>query len=299
MHRVKARELKCTTCPAHGVCLLGGRVTFLNLVLTVLFSILTLLTTLTMRFVSKDPIHPDSVGSAEHRSMDDRLATELDVQAFAGARPADVLCPHRRTLWTATGRRECPSDQRLGVSISYSPIRLVELILIDPPRIPDISLDNPLQKPYHIPLIEPPPDVPELSERLPASVVPDQHFERALLRSLGYVLDVEGDTRYPTDVDVLYSYRSTPFDHAQFVHSSGSAFVQIVGGADGFLFLNNRLYLSHRPSPQAFAADSLRAELEEFCRDKERLKGFWEDVIAELPAVVGAAEADSGQTVSG
>jgi hypothetical protein len=199
------------------------------------------------------------------------------VQTIVDTRLADVLYSYRRALWAATGRREHWTSQRCVAK----PACIRTCTHYFNTRELDISLDNPLQKPHHIALVIPPPDVPDLAERLPESEAPEQHFERALLRSLGYVLEFEADTRYPTDVDVYYSYRSAPFDHAQFVHSSGSAFVQILGGADGFLFLSNRLFLSHRPQPDT--ADTLRNELEELCQDEEKLRQFWEEEIAELP----------------
>ena len=67
------------------------------------------------------------------------------------------------------------------------------------------------------------------------------YFESALLRKLGFVLDIEAGSLYPDAVDVVYSYRRAPFKYSQYVHRSGVAFVQILGGKDGFLFLTNRL----------------------------------------------------------
>ncbi len=39
--------------------------------------------------------------------------------------------------------------------------------------------------------------------------------------------------------------RPNEFEYSQFVHRSGVAFVQVLGGLDGFLWLNNRLFNSH------------------------------------------------------
>lgn len=64
----------------------------------------------------------------------------------------------------------------------------------------------------------------------------DQLFEIALLRHFHFVLDQEAMSRFPKHVDVYYSSRAANFDHTQFVHRSGVAFVQVLGGGDGFLW---------------------------------------------------------------
>ena len=49
---------------------------------------------------------------------------------------------------------------------------------------------------------------------------------------------------YPGDMDFYYSSRPNNFDYTQFVHRSGVAFVQIVGGRDGFLWYVSPLCVS-------------------------------------------------------
>ena len=109
---------------------------------------------------------------------------------------------------------------------------------------------------------------------------------------------------YPTTVDVFYSYRRSSFDYSQFVHRSGVAFVQVLGGVEGFLFLTNRLMAPgraggggggtnsggggghgggtgrFRPAEQA---ETVRIELAKFCEDKEALTNFYDEVLARLP----------------
>lgn len=151
-------------------------------------------------------------------------------------------------------------------------------------QVQDISRDNPLQgkrplqtiasifakllslsAPEHIRLVIPPPEMPELEDvsmlrslRLQAnnnifrlqilrkSVVAKDYFETQLLRELDYVLDVEADSNFPPHIYPEYSYLKSPFDHSQFIHKSGTCFVQVLGSGQGYLFLKNRLYLSHR-----------------------------------------------------
>jgi len=81
---------------------------------------------------------------------------------------------------------------------------------------------------------------------LSKTVVTKDYFETQLLRELGYVLDVEADSNFPSNVYPEYSYLKSRFDYSQFIHKSGSCFVQVLGSGQGYLFLKNRLYLSHR-----------------------------------------------------
>lgn len=69
-----------------------------------------------------------------------------------------------------------------------------------------------------------------------------------MLKSQGFILDIEADDNFPPNIEAEYSYRKTPFEFTQFIHRSGTCFVQCLGGEEGFLFLKNRLFLSHRSS---------------------------------------------------
>ncbi|EEB96602.1 hypothetical protein MPER_04237 [Moniliophthora perniciosa FA553] len=87
----------------------------------------------------------------------------------------------------------------------------------------------------------PPPIVPDLQHRVPEGTQTTRYFEYALLRRFGFIVDVEAADLYPENIDVVYSYRRSPFKYSQFVHRSGVAFAQVLGGSSGFLFLTNRL----------------------------------------------------------
>lgn len=132
------------------------------------------------------------------------------------------------------------------------------------------------------------------------------YFEYALLAKFGFILDIEATDLYPSSVDVFYSYRRSNFNHSQFVHRTGVAFVQVLGGAEGFLFLTNRLMTPARASfPTAGgsgggngggvgskgrirpidSADELRLQMDKFCQDREALTCWYDEVIATLPIV--------------
>ena len=186
------------------------------------------------------------------------------------------------------------------------------LRLIEAPigQIKDVSLHNPFQAPVQIELALPPPSPEMYRGRLPRGTLGELWFEYALLRKFGFVLDQEASGRYPKDVEITYSSRPNEFEYSQFVHRSGVAFVQVLGGLDGFLWLNNRLFNNHAhghgtnagrgretgpgrnaPAPQqpqqgaqeaAADADQLRLELTRFCSNRDELERFYRKVLAQL-----------------
>lgn len=125
------------------------------------------------------------------------------------------------------------------------------LKLIEAPigQICDVGLHNPFQAavPIHLSLAPPPLSV--YAHLLPPHTNPRDYFEWAILRHFGFILDQEASDRYPSDVEIIYESRPSRFDYSQFVHRSGVAFVQVIGGVQGFLWLNNRLFNSHNLGP--------------------------------------------------
>lgn len=89
---------------------------------------------------------------------------------------------------------------------------------------------------------------------------------------------------YPASVDVFYSYRSTAFDHSQWVHRSGLVFIQVLEDGGTLAWLNNRLASTRqmastdrlRESP-AERADRLCKDLEDFCTNAVTLNAFWKE----------------------
>lgn len=95
---------------------------------------------------------------------------------------------------------------------------------------------------------------------------------------------------YSDRVDVVYSYRRSPFKYSQFVHRTGVAFIQVLGGQQGFLFLTNRLKAPGRTgtAPKgkeqmpSVSAEEIRRSMDQFCCDMESLRHFWEGEVRKL-----------------
>jgi hypothetical protein len=157
----------------------------------------------------------------------------------------------------------------------------------------DISSKNIFQSCFPIPLALAPPLIADIRDRLPIGSSCSFYFEYAILRKFGYILDIEAESTYSPNVDVYYSYRRASFLQSQFVHRSGRAFVQVVGGTEGFRWITNRLLAASTPfsgvgperSPHDKAID-LRRELSAFCSSAHQLAIFYEEVKASLPPLL-------------
>jgi DEP domain-containing protein 5 len=160
---------------------------------------------------------------------------------------------HFELQWIGTTAR-CIEDQvrTWSRSIERYGLRLVEGYV---DQIANIRERNAFQSCFPIPLSVKPPvmegingggesdafNTPGIAPTPLAQRPSRFHFEYALLRKFGFLLDVEAQDLYPDVVEVDYSYRRSSFDFSQFVHISGVAFVQVLDGGRGFLFLTNRL----------------------------------------------------------
>jgi len=153
-------------------------------------------------------------------------------------------------------------------------------------QISDVSDRNAFQSCFPIRLAVPPPVIPDLDKRVPEGTQTAQYFEYALLRRMGWVLDAEAAGMYPENVDVAYSYRRTLYKYSQFVHRTGMGFVQVLGGAQGFVFLTNRLpgpgrMLKGKDYSRA-VAEEIRLDLERFCSDADALMRFYDEELEVL-----------------
>ncbi|KAI8576187.1 hypothetical protein K450DRAFT_274948 [Umbelopsis ramanniana AG] len=174
----------------------------------------------------------------------------------------------------------------------------------------DSENENPFQTPVPIRLAVQPPPIDLLQSRVK---VPDQFYEIALVRHLGFVLDVEADSKFDKaekgGVEVKYSYIKTPYPYDQYIHRSGVAFVQIRPRGDGFYWVNNRLFTNHTTTllsrvkrEREFSAttghqwsnananstsamthpDTLLRSFQDFCDDPVKLNEFWESTTRNL-----------------
>ncbi|KAI0323996.1 hypothetical protein GY45DRAFT_485434 [Cubamyces sp. BRFM 1775] len=197
-----------------------------------------------------------------------------------------ATCFHFEFHWIGTTAR-CIEDllQQWSTTIGRYGLKLVESYV---DQICDVREKNPFQSCFPIPLAAPPPDISDLQRRVPEGSQATHYFESALLRKWGFVLDIEAASHYPNQVDVVYSYRRSPFKYSQWVHRSGVAFIQVLGGSQGYLFLTNRLMAPGRIGTAlkyqrpAAAAEEIRLKLHKFCSDKEALERFYEEEIAQL-----------------
>jgi hypothetical protein len=124
--------------------------------------------------------------------------------------------------------------QRWSVLAEKHGLRLVEAPV---EQIKDIGKKCAYRPCFAIQLALAPPTISDLDERLPEQYRTANYFEYAILtKKFGFVLDVEATYRYPDDLEVEYSYRKAAvFEHSQFVHKSGLALVQCVGGIQGLI----------------------------------------------------------------
>ncbi|KAJ7143200.1 hypothetical protein C8R43DRAFT_579168 [Mycena crocata] len=195
---------------------------------------------------------------------------------------------HFELQWIGATAR-CIEDQlrQWNRTIERYGLKLVEAYVT---QISDIRDRNAFQSCFPLRLVIPPPTVPDLEKRVPQGTHIAQYFEYALLRRFDFIVDIEAADLYPPQVDVVYSYRRSPFKYSQFVHRSGVAFVQVLGGEKGFLFLTNRLMgpgrmgttlknKEHRPAAEA---DHIRIELSHFCSNEKALRKFYDDELALL-----------------
>ncbi|KAJ2726449.1 vacuolar membrane-associated protein iml1 [Coemansia sp. Benny D115] len=77
--------------------------------------------------------------------------------------------------------------------------------------------------------------------------IPTYPFERELLEEQDFILDVEAETNYPKSklLHREYTFERQGYEYTQYVHRSGTAFVQICGPGE-FLWINNYLFTSHQ-----------------------------------------------------
>ncbi|KAF9151919.1 vacuolar membrane-associated protein iml1 [Linnemannia schmuckeri] len=157
--------------------------------------------------------------------------------------------------------------------------------------------------------------------------VPKLHFLTELVKSHGFILDMESDELYPPAAQLNYSYKRAPYKNIQYVHRSGVAFIQIsYNGPHEFFWVNNRLLTSHSiPAPDRDRGDwdrpktggtnnqeggsgggggggssssknasnhipnpeVLRRRFTAMCEDKEELAKIWGEISSHLETISG------------
>lgn len=172
-----------------------------------------------------------------------------------------------------------------SVAENYS-LRLVQMPLAEACKLP---LQHPFDQPVAVKLAVRPP------ERLLSTPVLDPHtffrraaffddsltYQKALLRKLDFVLDLEAAACFSARLDVMYSWGRPSYDLTQFVHKSGRVLLQICNDERGdFLLMPNRL-ASNKMSSGIKANEADVAAIVQgfvrFCRNENALKAVYEE----------------------
>ena len=135
-------------------------------------------------------------------------------------------------------------------------LKLVEVPIVEAHKIPETE---PFRSAYRIKLaVAPPSQNPQMNGNgrsffTATSFTPqhppiDKHvFQKALLRHFNFVLDLEGLSEFPENVEINYSWGKLNYEYTQFVHRSGVILAQITPDGD-IILLANRLYNSRLAS---------------------------------------------------
>ncbi|KAK3061879.1 hypothetical protein LTS18_005252, partial [Coniosporium uncinatum] len=83
-------------------------------------------------------------------------------------------------------------------------------------------------------------DTVSFGPQLPPAAHDPFTYQKALLKRLNFVLDIEAASAFPQDVDLVYSWGKPDYHFTQFIHKSGTLLAQITAEGD-FLLLANRL----------------------------------------------------------
>ena len=193
---------------------------------------------------------------------------------------------HFQLHWVGTSAKFIDDTvQTWSRAVERYGLRIVEAYV---DQVTDITKTNVFQSCYPIDFVVPPPALPPNSGKQP------DFFEGCLLKRFNYVPDICRSHHYPSNVDVFYSYRNSEFGYSQYVHKSGLAFTQIREGI-GFSWLTNRLATIRHVTTDGHASSSqerpnkIMDELNDFCRNEEKLTAFWGKTLATLNAKLAAA----------
>ncbi len=152
-------------------------------------------------------------------------------------------CYHIRIDWmNVTAKLIEDAIATWTVSAEKYGLKLVEVPIDEASTIGDV---NPFRSPYVIELAQTPPDVqPSQYVDTNSSIPPVQSekfpHHKAVLRKLGFVLDLEAASSFPQEADVTYSWGRPCYKFTQYIHTTGLLLAQITDEGK-FLLLANRL----------------------------------------------------------
>ncbi|KAJ2877045.1 vacuolar membrane-associated protein iml1, partial [Coemansia aciculifera] len=131
-----------------------------------------------------------------------------------------------------------------------------------------------------------------------AKCLPRYAFERELLEDQDFILDVEAETNYP-DSSMLqrtYTFDRQGHRYTQYVHRSGTAFVQICGPGQ-FLWINNYLFTSHQSHLRPQAANQQQQQQQHQQQQQQQPPGNNSGVVGSSQTglvAVGASQVNLG-----
>ncbi|KAF1846761.1 uncharacterized protein K460DRAFT_336115 [Cucurbitaria berberidis CBS 394.84] len=153
-------------------------------------------------------------------------------------------CYHIRIDWmNVTAKLIEDAIVTWATSVEKYGLKLVEVPMAEVANIVD---HHPFRSPYSVKLaLQPPEPQPEAvwdaAHLSPQYSKTDKFaYQKALLRKLNFVLDVEAASAFPSDVEVTYSWGNPDYKFTQFIHRSGTLLVQITDDGN-FILLANRL----------------------------------------------------------
>jgi hypothetical protein len=180
-------------------------------------------------------------------------------------------CYHFQIHWLAcTSRLVDDMLQSWSRTAEKCGLRMIEAP-VEQARLDD-EADHPFSSPVPILLVTPPPKIDREKLSYRNIQIPDCYFEIELIKHFGFRLDVEADDKFPEDC-IRYSFNRSRYQHTQYVHQTGVAFVQLLPGR-GFLWVHNRLI--------GKSSDACRESFESLCTHTQELNRFWMDTANKL-----------------
>lgn len=153
-------------------------------------------------------------------------------------------CYHIRIEWmNTTAKLIEDAVESWARDMTRFGLRLVEVPIGEARMINEV---NPFRRPYLVKLAAPPPNKQPVTYYDPNSFTPQtqlkKHFyQKAILRKFDFVLDMEAESEFPSNVEVTFSWGKPDFKYTQYIHRSGGVIVQITDEGN-FILLGNRLH---------------------------------------------------------